>query len=107
MSRCTKTKMLASRILLEKMLSEERIEVDKRSKSKGVVKTDIKPHINVLSAELLGEALRVLVRLPAGLKMNINAGVFTDAFADYSEIEFAKICAERTKILCTDGKDFK
>ena len=93
--------------LLEKMLSEERIEVDKRSKSKGVVKTDIKPHINVLSAELLGEALSVLVRLPAGLKMNINAGVFTDAFADYSEIEFAKICAERTKILCTDGKDFK
>lgn len=93
--------------MLEKMLSEEKIEVDKRSKSKGTVKTDIKPHIDIMSAEPLGEALRVLIRLPAGLKMNINAGVFTDAFADYSKIKFTKICAERTKILCTDGKDFK
>lgn len=93
--------------LLEKMLSEEKIEIDKRSKSKGTVKTDIKPHINIMSAEPSVEALYVHIRLPAGLKMNINAGVFTDAFADYSKIKFTKICAERTKILCIDGQDFK
>lgn len=91
---------------LEKMLAEDRIEVDKRSKSKGMVKTDIKPHINVTETELCDGFLRVFVRLPAGLKMNINAGVFTDAFADYSKIDFLKICAERTKILCLDGQDF-
>lgn len=93
--------------LLNKMLAEDKIEVDKRSKSKGMVKTDIKPHINVAETELHDGFLSVFVRLPAGLKMNINAGVFTDAFADYSKIKFTKICAERTKILCLDGQDFK
>lgn len=93
--------------LLNKMLAEDKIEVDKRSKSKGMVKTDIKPHINVAETELHDGFLRVFVRLPAGLKMNINAGVFTDAFADYSKIKFTKICAECTKILCLDGRDFK
>lgn len=93
--------------LLQKMLSEDKIEVEKRSKSKGMVKTDIKPYINVVGTELHNGFLSVLVRLPAGLKMNINAGVFTDAFADYSKIKFTKICAERTKILCLDGQDFK
>lgn len=92
---------------LKKMLAEDKIEVDKRSKSKGMVKTDIKPHINVTETELHDGFLRVFVRLPAGLKMNINAGVFTDAFAEYSKIKFTKICAERTKILCFDGQDFK
>lgn len=92
--------------MLEKMLAEDKIEVDKRSKSKGMVKTDIKPHISVTETELCDGFLRVFVRLPAGLKMNINAGVFTDAFADYSKIKFSKICAERTKILCLDGQDF-
>lgn len=93
--------------MLEKMMSEDKIEVDKRSKSKGTVRTDIKPHINILSAEPREDFLRVLIRLPAGLKMNINAGVFTDAFADYGNIKFTKVCAERTKILCQNGEDFK
>ncbi|MDE6763415.1 MAG: TIGR03936 family radical SAM-associated protein [Oscillospiraceae bacterium] len=93
--------------LLNKMLAEDKIEVDKRSKSKGMIKTDIKPHINVTETEPCDGFLRVFVRLPAGLKMNINAGVFTDAFAEYSKIEFSKIYAERTKILCLNGQDFK
>ncbi|MCM1023787.1 MAG: TIGR03936 family radical SAM-associated protein [Prevotella sp.] len=93
--------------LLEKMMSEEKIEIAKRSKSKGTVKTDIKPFIRILSAEPREDFLRVNARLSAGLKMNINAGVFIGALADYGNIKFTKICAERTKILCQNGEDFR
>ncbi len=93
--------------ILNKMLAEDKIEADKHSKKKGTVKVDIKPHINILTTELADGFLRVAVRLPAGLALNINANVFTDAFAEYSKIKFTRICAERTKILCINGENFR
>ncbi len=97
-------KMLSS---LEEMMSMEKIEIDKRSKSKGTVKIDIKPHLNILSTEILPDELRVVIRLPAGLALNINSNVFVDTFSDVSKITFTHICAERTKILCINGQIFK
>lgn len=91
---------------LEKMLSAETIEIDKHSKSKGTVRVDIKPHINILGTELSENALIVAVRLPAGLSLNINSGVFVDAFTSASGIVFDKIYAERTNILLTNGENF-
>ncbi len=93
--------------MLNRMLAEDSIEAEKHSKKKGVVKVDIKPHINILRTELSDGILRVVLRLPAGLGLNINANVFTDAFEEYSKIKFTKICAERTKILCINGEDFR
>jgi len=92
---------------LNKMLAEDSIEAEKHSKKKGTVKVDIKPHINILSAEPFEDFLRVTLRLPAGSGININANVFTDVFSDYSKMAFAKICAERTKILCINGENFR
>ncbi len=92
---------------LKGMLAEDTIEVDKHSKSKGTVKLDIKPHINILRAEPSEDALTVDIRLPAGLSLNINANVFEDAFAEYGKIKFTRICAERTKILCENGENFR
>lgn len=91
---------------LEKMLSAETIEIDKHSKSKGTVRVDIKPHLNILGTELAEGALMVAVRLPAGLSLNINSGVFVDAFTSASGIVFDKIYAERTNILLTNGENF-
>lgn len=91
---------------LEKMMSMEVIEIDKRSKSKGTVKMDIRPHICVLKTEIAGEFLDVSVRLPAGGTLNINSNVFADVFADISGITFSSICTERTKILCKSGEKF-
>lgn len=91
---------------LEKMLSADTVEVDKHSKSKGTVRVDIKPHINILGTELAEDALIVDIRLPAGLSLNINSGVFTEAFAAASGIVFDKIYAERTNILLENGEDF-
>ncbi|MGN0675195.1 MAG: TIGR03936 family radical SAM-associated protein [Oscillospiraceae bacterium] len=92
---------------LKEMMSMEKIEIDKRSKSKGTIKIDIKPHLNILSMETSSDALLVVIRLPAGLALNINSNVFVDTFSDVSKITFTHVYAERTKILCADGKNFK
>ena len=92
---------------LEKMMAMEAIEIDKRSKSKGTVKIDIKPHLNILSTEISGNILKVAIRLPAGLALNINSNIFVDTFSALSKIEFTHVCVERTKIMCTNGEKFK
>ncbi|MCH5350016.1 MAG: DUF2344 domain-containing protein [Oscillospiraceae bacterium] len=91
---------------LEKMMAMDVIEIDKRSKSKGTVKIDVKPHFNVLKSETDGDALTVSIRLPAGLVLNINSNVFVDTFSAVSGIHFSNVYAERTKILLPDGEKF-
>ncbi|MDE5859379.1 MAG: TIGR03936 family radical SAM-associated protein [Oscillospiraceae bacterium] len=91
---------------LEKMMSMDVIETDKRSKSKGTVRIDIKPHLNIISTKKADEAFKVNIRLPAGLSLNINSNVFTDTFSAISGIKFDKIYTERTKILLTNGEKF-
>ena len=93
--------------LLKKMMDMDTIEIDKRSKSKGTVKVDIKPHLNLLDVKIVEEALKVNIRLPAGLTLNINSNVFIDTFSEICNIEFSSVCVERTKILCVDGRNFK
>lgn len=91
---------------LEKMMSAETIEVDKHSKSKGTIKIDIKPHINIIGTEAAGDVLTVTVRLPAGLSLNINSNVFIEAYSSFSGIDFENIYAERTNILLNNGENF-
>lgn len=92
---------------LENMMKADTIEIDKRSKSKGTVKLDIKPHINITGTETASGLLHVFVRLPAGLELNINSNVFIDTFAALSGIDFTSVYAERTKILCLNGENFR
>lgn len=91
---------------LEKMLSADTIEIDKHSKSKGTVRVDIKPHIDILGTELAENGLIADIQLPAGLSLNINSGVFIDAFVSASGIAFDKIYTERTNILLKNGDNF-
>lgn len=92
---------------LDKMMNMDTIEIDKRSKSKGTIRMDIKPHLNILNKGTDGDLLVVEIRLPAGLTLNINSNVFIDTFSDICDIKFSRIYAERTKILCSDGAIFK
>ena len=91
---------------LDRMLAMEAIEIDKRSKSKGTVKMDIRPHINVLDSGIEGKLMKVLVRLPAGGTLNINSNVFSEVLEKISGVTFNYCCAERTKILCKNGENF-
>ena len=91
---------------LEKMMALPTIEIDKRSKSKGTVKIDVKPHFNIIKSETDGDCLAIFIRLPAGLVLNINSNVFIDTFSSVSGIQFSNVYAERTKILLADGEKF-
>ncbi|MDE6132399.1 MAG: TIGR03936 family radical SAM-associated protein [Oscillospiraceae bacterium] len=101
--RATGEEMLSK---LEKMMSMETIEVDKHSKSKGTVKIDIKPHINIMDTQTAGDVLAVTVRLPAGISLNINSNVFVEAYSSFSGISFENVYAERTNILLNNGDNF-
>ncbi len=90
----------------DKMLSLDRIDVKKHSKSKGVVLLDIKPYINVVSSEITDKGFRAVIRLPAGPSLNINSNVFNDAFHEYGCPEITKISVKRTKILNKNGEIF-
>ena len=91
---------------LDKMMALDTIEIDKRSKSKGTVKIDVKPHFDIIGTEADGDTLTVFIRLPAGLVLNINSNVFVDTFSAVSGIGFSNVYAERTKILLSDGENF-
>lgn len=92
---------------LNKMMTMDTIEIDKRSKSKGTIKIDIKPHLDIFSKIAAGDSLIVGIRLPAGLTLNINSNVFIDTFSEICNIQFSNVYAERTKIYCADGEIFK
>lgn len=92
---------------LNNMMSMDTIEIDKRSKSKGTIKMDIKPHLCILDKIITDDSLIVVIRLPAGLTLNINSNVFIDTFSDVCNIQFTGVCAERTKILLNNGAIFK
>ena len=91
---------------LDEMLSQDKIEVEKHSKSKGIILVDIKPHIDIRKREECGEALFLELRLPAGMDLNLNSTIFTDAFSKYSGIDFKKVSIKRTKILKKDATNF-
>lgn len=99
----------------QEFIAREVIEIEKRVKPKkgrggrgkpGVKLVDIKPHINVLTAEVREGLLHLIMRLPAGVEFNLNTGVVIDAFCAFAGVNIADIYTKRTKILCADGKEF-
>ena len=94
---------------LDSFMAQEKIEVEKRSKKKGMITVDIKPYVEITGVSE-GDSVYVDIRLPAGLELNLNAAIFTDAFAAYcaeNNVEIELICAKRTNILCADGTVFE
>lgn len=94
---------------LEEFLAQDSIEVMKHSKKKGMVSVDIKPHIVINRVCTNESGITVDLRMPAGNELNLNAGVFTDAFADFcgkKEIFVNLVCTKRTNIFCKSGEVF-
>lgn len=94
---------------LEGFLARESINVMKHSKKKGMVEVDIKPHIEITETKRTDSGLTVSFRLPAGNTLNLNAGVFTGAFADHcaeNGINAEIVCTKRTNIFCQNGEMF-
>lgn len=89
----------------ENFLSNEKIEIEKRSKKKGVNLVDIKPHINVRSVTA-DDKVNVDIILPAGCDFNLNTTAVMEAFCSFENVEIDTIYTTRTKILCKNGEDF-
>lgn len=90
-------------------MAQDAVEVQKHSKKKGMITVDIKPHITVKAVYEGSEGICVDFRLPAGNELNLNAALFTDAFAEFSgkrEIICELLCTKRTNIFCRTGEVF-
>lgn len=87
-------------------LSADTIEIHKRSKKKGEVIVDIKPHVNVTDISAEGGLVMIHFKLPAGNSFNLNVNTVLDAFTDKTGIPADTVCIKRTKISAENGEDF-
>lgn len=92
-------------------MAQEVIEIEKRTKPKkgrkpGVKLVDIKPDIDLISSEIIGDKLFINLRLPAGSERNLGTSAVLDAFCVYAGAEIADIYTKRTKILTASGENF-
>ncbi len=94
----------------EEFMSLEKIEVLKHSKKKGMITVDIKPSVKINGITDKDGLTELSFTLPAGQELNLNAGIFTGAFASFCEQSNKNaelICTKRTNILCSDGSVFE
>lgn len=87
-------------------MGREKIEVEKRTKKKGINLVDIKPFIEIVSSEMADDMLEIVLRLPAGTELNINPNLVFDEFFKGLSYEAEIVYIERTKILCADSEIF-
>lgn len=92
--------------IFEEFLSLEKIEIEKKTKKKGINLIDIKPYINVTQMSVQDNFFNFTLILPAGTQTNINPSLVFDAFTAHSKLEIEIEHIERTKILCKNGELF-
>lgn len=89
-----------------RLLAQETIDIEKRSKKKGMVAVDIKPHVEMREVVIRDGLVCADFTLPAGIPLNLNAGALLDAFsAPYGE-RFIVKKLERTAILDSSHNEF-
>ncbi len=100
-------KEIPSPLLSEKLsefFNKDTIETEKRTK-KGPKIIDLKPFIFNYDISFKN-AVKLIITLPAGTKLNINPTLLTDTFANSLKADFDYHSIKRLKILCTDNSEF-
>lgn len=90
---------------VEKLLAADEILIEKKTK-KGIKTVDLKPDIEILSCEAVGDSVKMKMRLPAGTKTNYNPTLFVEALRKSCEIPFEMANIRRTGILCENNEKF-
>lgn len=85
---------------------QEKIEVEKRTKKRGINLVDIRPHINILWTDRCEGLAVISLRLPAGTEFNLNTNVVIEAFESFCGSKVDLIYTKRTKILTKDLENF-
>ena len=87
------------------LLEEPEILIEKKTK-KGIKTVDIKPDMEIISCELTGNSVDMIIRLPAGTQTNYNPTLFIEALKNSREMPFEVQKIRRTKILCENNEKF-
>ena len=95
-----------ARELFLDFLGQDKIEIEKRTKKKGVNLVDIKPHIKLVSLSVENDEVVADLILPAGNSFNLNTSAVMEAFCRVKEVEIYSIYTERTKIMTESGENF-
>lgn len=90
---------------VENLLTSPEILIEKKTK-KGIKTVDLKPDIEILSCEAVGDSVKMKMRLPAGTKTNYNPTLFVEALRNFCEIPFEMANTRRTGILCENNEKF-
>lgn len=89
-----------------RFLQQDKIEIEKKSKKKGVNIVDLKPLMEVRSWSVTEDTLKMTIRLAAGVTINVSPALVLEAFTALTGASFSKLFVLRTKILCHDGEEF-
>ena len=90
---------------VENLLTSPEILIEKKTK-KGIKTVDLKPDMEVLSCVVVGDSVKMKMRLPAGTKTNYNPTLFVEALRKSCEIPFEMANIRRTGILCENNEKF-
>lgn len=71
---------------LSSLMAKEKILVDKKTKS-GIREVNLRPHISEYVIKDDGDALKLIIVLPAGSVMNINPNLVVNALIRYETVE--------------------
>ena len=90
---------------IDALLGGDSILIEKKTK-KGVKEVDIKPDMEIVSRDIDGNSVKIVMRLPAGTQTNYNPTLFMEALrkAGCEQFEAANIC--RTGIFCENNEKF-
>jgi radical SAM-linked protein len=91
---------------IENYISQDSIEVEKFSKSKGVITIDIKPHLYIDGIDDIDITHQINATLPVGSKLNINVNVLINSIAAFTLTKSEIICAKRIDYLLNNGEQF-
>ncbi len=90
---------------VDALMSQPEILIEKKTK-KGIKSVDLKPSIELITAEPCGDIFKIVLRLPAGTQTNYNPNLFLDALRNYQNPEFSVEKISRTGILCENNQIF-
>ncbi len=91
----------------EEFIAKEKIEVEKKTKRKGISTLDIKPHIDVFDVGISDDVLTFGLKFPAGTVLNLNTTLLTDEFAKFLGLGFERIDVKRINIFAQNEEIFR
>ncbi len=90
---------------IKSLINREKILIEKKTK-KGIKTVDIKSDMEIISCEINGKSVDMVMRLPAGTQTNYNPSLFFEALKKSCDMPFETAKIRRTGIFCENNEIF-